>query len=222
MRQAVCHWSVIRKVPAQSQVSTRGFSGGMSEKGTVFSPNISVYHFQYHGTRAAYAFTYLPPTLHNLAIEDIKRNTHTQVRYGTSGVKIHPLNTGLNLFVLERLGILTYESLKYSLKICIFPCLDNLNNSFYVQPCGCKIYVLICLRDVSKRGTGEYDLSESRRDGVKMGVGEIQAGKFLSTQRVKIHYEVDSKYTPQRKCKLFLSENVKGRIDLIKTCVEGK
>jgi hypothetical protein len=68
MIQAVCHWPVTRKVPAQSQFSTRGISGGASEKGIGFSQNISVYHFQYHGARAAYAFTYLPPTLHNLTI----------------------------------------------------------------------------------------------------------------------------------------------------------
>jgi len=90
MIQAVCHWSLTRKVPAQSQVSTCGISGGTSEKGIGFSSSISVYHFQYHGARAAYAFTYLTPTLHNLAIEVIKQNTHTQVRCSTSGGEIHP------------------------------------------------------------------------------------------------------------------------------------
>jgi len=42
MNQAVFHWPVTRKVPAQSQVSTRGISGGTSEKGTGFSLSISV------------------------------------------------------------------------------------------------------------------------------------------------------------------------------------
>jgi len=145
MNQAVCHWPVTRKVPAQSQVSTRGISGGKSKKGTGFSPSISVHHFQSHGARAAYAFTYLPLTLHDLAVEVFKQNIHTKLRYSTSGVETHPSNTGLHLFMLGWLGVWTYESLKYSLKICIFPRLDNLNNSFKVLPCGCKIYVLIWL-----------------------------------------------------------------------------
>jgi hypothetical protein len=114
MRQAVCPWPVIRKFPAQSQVSTRGISGGTSEKETGFSPSISVSHFQYHGARDAYAFTYLPPTLHNLAIDVIKQNTRTHLRYSTSGVDIHLSDTGLNLFVLEWPGMWTYETLKYS------------------------------------------------------------------------------------------------------------
>lgn len=80
-----------------------------------------------------------------------------------------------------------------------------------------------------KHGTGEYGLFGPRRDGVKKGVAEISAEKFVGIQRVivgiqrvKIHDEVGSKNTPQRKCKIFPSENVKGKIDLIKTRVEWK
>ena len=101
MSQAVYQWPATQKFPAQSQVSTSGISGGTSEKERGFSPSISVYHFQYHGARAAYAFTYLPPTLRYLVIKVIKQNTHTHLRYSTSGVEIHTSNTGLNLFVLE-------------------------------------------------------------------------------------------------------------------------
>ena len=62
-----CH----SKVPAQTQVSTRGISGGTNERGTGFSPSISVYNVQYHGASSPYAFTHLPPTLHNVATEVI-------------------------------------------------------------------------------------------------------------------------------------------------------
>ena len=79
MRQAVCHLSVTRKVPAQIPYHYPwDLWRKVCKRNRIFSKHL-VYHFQYHDARAPYAFTYLPPKLHNLAIEVVKQNTHTHM-----------------------------------------------------------------------------------------------------------------------------------------------
>jgi hypothetical protein len=52
-----------------------------------------------------------------------------------------------------------------------------------------------------KHGTDEYDLFGPRRDGVKKGVVEISARKFVATQRVKFRDEVGNKHFRQENAK---------------------
>jgi len=61
----VRHVDVAEEASVRTQARARGICGDQSDSGIGFSPITSVLPCQYHPIIAPYAFSHLPPTLHN-------------------------------------------------------------------------------------------------------------------------------------------------------------